>query len=196
MSSNDALIKKPCSCGCSTVLVLLVLLQVGCQESHLKKDFPPELISKARSNFDIDITDWDVPIGKPMAKRVRLVVQREGGVDATVQNFCQQKLVKYLNARGFELDPNESAELMVSIVKASEIRKPVRSAKVRIAVKLSANESAEPILLGIADGIVPRPDLSSGVWMPRSSYFRATQYAISKLVHQLDNMPKTTSPKP
>jgi len=171
------------------------LLLGGCtsQERSLKKDFPPELISKARANFEIDITDWDIPTDQPIAKRVHLVLQREWGVNAAVQDYCEQKLTKSLNARGFELDPNATTELIVYIVKASEIRKPVRSAKVRIAVKLSANESAEPILLGIADGIVPRPDLSSGVWMPRSSYFRAAQYAISKLMHQLDNMPKTSS---
>jgi len=128
-----------------------------------------------------------------MAKRVRLVVQRAWGVDAAVQDYSEQKLVTNLNARGFELDPNAPTELIVYIVKASEIQKPVRSAKVRIAVKLSANESAEPILWGIADGIVPRPDLSWGVWMPKTSYFRAAQYAISKLMHQLDNMPKTLS---
>jgi len=128
-----------------------------------------------------------------MAKRVRLVVQRAWGVDAAVQDYCELKLTKYLDTRGFELDPNAPTELIVYIVKASEIRKPVRRAKVRIAVKLSANESAESILLGIADGIVPRPDLSWGVWMPKTSYFRATQYALSKLMHQLDNMPKTES---
>lgn len=193
MSSNDTLIKRPRSCVCSTVLALLVLLQGGCQESYLDKSFPPELINRARSNFEIDITDWDIPVGQAMAKRVNMVLQRAWGVDAVVQDYCEQKLTKYLAARGFELDPNAPTELIVYILKASEIRKPVRTAKVRIVVKLFAKESAEPILSGIADGIVPRPDLSSDVWMPKTSYLRAVQYAISKLMHQFDNMPKTTS---
>lgn len=182
-------------CRCLAVLVLLVLLLCGCAnlESRLETNFSPEFVSKARADFKIDITDWDISASQPLAKRVHLVIQREPGVKAAVQDFCEQKLVKYLNARGFELDPNAPTELIVYIVKASEIRKPVRSAKVRIAVKFSLDESAEPILLGIADGIVARPDLSSGVWMPKSSYRRATQYAISKLMHQLDNIPKTAS---
>jgi len=194
MSSERAKIINSCSAS----LVLLVLLLGGCtsQERSLKKDFPPELISKARSNFKIDITDWDIPTDQPIVKRVHLVLQREWGVNAAIQDYCEQKLVKNLNVRGFELDPNAPTELIVYIVKASEIRKPVRSAKVRIAVKLCTNESVEPIIMGIADGIMARPDLSSGVWIPRLSYFRATQYAISKLMHQLDNMPKTSSSQP
>ena len=193
MSSDRAAIISSRLWQCLATLVLLVLLQVGCQESYLDKSFPPELVSRARSNFKIDITDWDVPTGKPMAKRINLVVQRAWGVDAAVQDYCEQKLVTNLNARGFELDQNAPTELIVYIVKASEIQKPVRSAKVRIAAKLCATEGAEPILWGIADGIVPRPDLSWGAWMPKTSYLRAAQHAISKLMHQLDNMPKTSS---
>ena len=169
----------------------------GCtsQEKSLKKDFPLELISRAKSNFKNDITDWDITSEQPIAKSINLVIQRAWGVETSVQEYFELKLSKYLNAREFELDPNAPTELMVHILKASEIHKPVRSAKIRLAVKLSNKESAEPILLGIVDGIEPRPDLSSGVWMPRSSYFRAAQYAISKLIHQLDNLHKA-SPSP
>ena len=181
---------------CLAVFILLILLS-GCtsQQKSLKKDFPLELISRAKSDFKSDITDWDIISEKPVEKRINLVIQRAWGVETSVQEYSELKLTKYLNAREFELDPNAPTELMVYIVKASEIRKPVRSAKIRMVVKLSNKESTEPILLGIVDGIEPRPDLSSGVWMPRSSYFRAAQYAISKLIHQLDNLHKA-SPSP
>jgi hypothetical protein len=127
---------------------------------------------------------------------VILVVRHEPGVDSAVRTFCERKLTDYLNARGFGLDPNEHAELTVCVIKAAQIRKPVRSAKVRIAAKLSAKEGAGPVLLGIADGIVSRPDLSSGVRMPKSSYLRATQYAVSKLMDQLSNISKSGSFQP
>jgi hypothetical protein len=113
-----------------------------------------------------------------------------------MKSFCEQKIAKSLTAAGFELEPNEPAELTLCIVRASEIQKPIRSAKVRIAAMLRESENADPILLGIADGIVPRPDLSSGVWMPKSAYFRAAQLAISKLTHQLSNVPKTPPSEP
>ena len=89
-------------------------------------------------------------------------------------------------------------ELMVCVVKASEIRRPVRSAKVRIAGRLrtptlscESKSGGDATLLGIADGIVPRPDLSSGVSMPKASYLRAAQYALSKLTHQLGSIIST-----
>lgn len=181
-------------CRDSVILVLLILPLYGCsvQESCLEKNFPPEFVSKAHSDFKFDITAWDILSGQTIPTRARLVFHCESSVNTDVQAFCQQKLINNLNARGFELDPNEPAELIVCIVKASEIRSPVRIAKVRIAAKLSAKENANPIVLGIADGIEPRPDLSQGVSMPKASYFRAAQQAISKLIHQLDNMPKTT----
>lgn len=68
----------------------------------------------------------------------------------------------------------------------------VRSAKVRIAAKLSTGPTDDDIvLIGIADGIVPRPDLSSNVSMPKSNYLRATQFAVSKLMQQLSTIPQT-----
>jgi hypothetical protein len=170
----------------------LILPLYGCrvQESYLDKTFPAELAKKARSDFNVDLTDWTIDAGKPIPSRAHLVFQKESGIDSTVQAFCQEKLTKNLIARGIKLDPNEPAELIVCIVKVSEIKQPVRSAKIRITAKLSITGSSDPILLGIADGIDPRPDLSSGVWMPKSSYLRAAQHAISKLMLQLDNMPK------
>lgn len=193
MRSYTAL-KSRFFCQFLVVLAVSCSLICGCSsESRLQQTFPPEFISKARSNFKIDMTDWDVPAGQTIPTHARLVFHCEPGVAREVQNFCEQKLVKSLNARGFEIDPNEQAELMVFVVKASEIKKPVRSAKVRIAVKLSTNEGSDPVALGIVDGIVPRPDLSSGVWMPKSAYRRATQYAVAKLVDQLGNMPKSMS---
>lgn len=195
MASDNVAITSTAMCRCSAVLALLVLTLCGCssQESLLEKSFSPELVSKARSDFKIDMTDWDISVGQAIPKRVRLVLGSEPGVRRAIHSFCEAKLIKSLNARGFELDPNEQAELMVCIVQASDIRKPVRSAKVRIAARLGTSEGADPILLGIADGIVPRPDLSGGVSMTKSSYFRAAQYAISKLMHQLSSISKTPS---
>jgi len=178
-------------CGCST------------QESCLEHSFPPELVGKARSDFKIDITDWETPAGWTVPTRARVELCCEAGVGSELKDYCQEKLDKCLAARKFEIDPNEQAELMVCIVKAAEIRKPVRAAKVRIAVEFSARPGsprprsgqasagdAGPAMMGIADGIEPRPDLSSGVWMPKSAYFRAAQYAIAKIMDQLDNIPK------
>jgi uncharacterized lipoprotein YajG len=181
---------------CQFLIVSAVscLLVCGCSgESRFQQTFPPDFISKAQSNFKVDMTGWDVSVGQRIPPRARLAFYCQAGVAKEVGDFCEQKLVKSLNARGFEIDPNEQAELTVCIVKASEIKKPVRSAKVRMAVKLSTNEGSDPVALGIVDGIVARPDLSSGVWMPKSAYRRATQYAVAKLVDQLGNMPKSTS---
>jgi len=189
-------------------LVVLALLLWGCstQESCLEQRFPPELVSKARSDFKIDITDWEIPAGWTVPTRARVELCCEAGVGAEVEKYCREKLDKYLAARKLQIDPNEQNELMVCIVKAAEIRKPVRAAKVRIAVEFSARlgsprprsgqagqasaGDAGPAMMGIADGIEPRPDLSSGVWMPKSAYFRAAQYAIAKIMDQLDNIPK------
>lgn len=187
----------------SIVFVLPALLLAGCtgQQSCLQQNFPPELVSSAHSDFKIDITDWEVPAGWTAPTRVCLFVCREGGVDGEVAKFCEQKITKFLAARGFAIDPNEQSQLTICIVKAAEIRKPVRGAKVRIVAKFSprlrsgqaSTGEAEPAIVGIADGIEPRPDLSSGVWMPKSAYFRAAQYAIAKLMDQLDNIPKNPS---
>jgi len=187
----------------SMTLILLALLFCGCstQESCLEQSFPPELVGKAHSDFKIDITDWEIPAGWTVPTRARLELCYVAGISREVQNYCREKLDKCLAARKFQIDPNQQNELMVCIVKAAEIHKPVRAAKVRIAVKFSprlrsgqaSTGDAGPAMLGIADGIEPRPDLSSGVWMPRSAYFRATQYAIAKLMDQLDNIPKNQS---
>jgi len=174
------------------VLPMLPLYGCSVQQSYLEKNFPPDFVSKARSNFDVDVTDWDILANQTIPKRARLVFHGESGVSSDVQAFCRDKLVKNLMSRGIEIDPNVPAELIVCIVRASEIRKPVRRAKVRIAVKLSLNEGAEIVFQGIADGIESRPDLSEGVWMPKSSYLRASQQAISKFIRQLDNITKTT----
>jgi len=179
-------------------LVLLALLLCGCstQERCLKQSFPPELVGKAHSDFKIDITDWEIPAGWTVPTRTRLEFCCEAGVGGEVKNYCREKLDKCLAARKFEIDPNGQNELTVCIVKAAEIRRPVRSAKVRIAAKFSSHSDAGPAMMGIADGIEPRPDLSSGVWMPRSAYFRAAQYAIAKLMDQLDNIPKHMPSQP
>jgi hypothetical protein len=186
----------------SMTLVVSALLLCGCgtQQSCLQQNFPPELVSKAHSDFKIDITDWEIPAGWTVPTRARLELCCEGGVGGEVKNYCREKFDKCLAARKFEIDPNEQNELTVCIVKAAEIRKPVRGAKVRIAVKFSPRlrsgqaspGDAEPAMVGIADGIEPRPDLSSGVWMPKSAYFRAAQYAIAKIMDQFDNIPKRT----
>lgn len=172
--------------------ILPALLLAGCavQQSCLQQNFPPELVGKARSDFKIDITDWEIPAGWTAPTRARLELCCEAGVSREVKNYCWEKLDKCLAARKFQIDPNEQAELTVCIVKAAEIRKPVRSAKVRIAVKFSLESGNNPAMVGIADGIEPRPDLSSGVWMPRAAYLRAAQYAIAKIMDQLDNIPK------
>jgi hypothetical protein len=190
----------------SMTLVVSALLLCGCgtQRSCLQQNFPPELVSKAHSDFKTDITDWEIPAGWTVPTRARLELCCEAGVGGEVKNYCREKLDKCLAARKFEIDPNEQNELMVCIVKAAEIRKPVRGAKVRIAVKFSPRlrsgeaspGDAGPAMLGIADGIEPRPDLSSGVWMPKSAYFRAAQYAIAKIMDQLDNIPKRTPSQP
>jgi hypothetical protein len=179
----------------SMTLALLALLLCGCgtQQGCLEQNFPPELVSKVYSDFGIDITDWEVPAGWSAPTRTGLVFCRQGGVNAELAEFCEQKITKCLAARGFEIDPNEQTELTICIVKAAEIRRPVRSAKVRIAAKFSSQAGAEPAMLGIADGIEARPDLSSGVWMPKAAYLRAAQYAIAKLTDQLDNIPKKPS---
>ena len=176
----------------SMTLIPLALLFCGCgtQQSCLEQSFPPELAGKARSDFKIDITDWEIPAGWTFPTRARLELCCEVGISREVENYCREKLEKCLAARKFKIDPNEQNELMVCIVKAAEIRRPVRSAKVRIAAKFSWHGDAGPGMVGIADGIEPRPDLSSGVWMPKSAYFRAAQYAIAKLMDQLDNIPK------
>jgi hypothetical protein len=178
----------------SMTLVVLGLLLCGCgtQERCLEQSFPPELVSSAHSDFKIDITDWEIPAGWTVPTRTRLELCCEAGVGGEVKNYCREKLDKCLAARKFEIDPNGQNELTVCIVKAAEIRRPVRSAKVRIAAKFSSHSDAGPAMMGIADGIEPRPDLSSGVWMPKSAYFRAAQYAIAKLMDQLDNIPKRT----
>jgi len=187
-------------------LVVSALLLCGCgtQQTCLQQNFPPELVSKAHSDFKTDITDWEIPAGWTVPTRARLELCCEAGVGGEVKNYCREKLDKCLAARKFEIDPNEQNELMVCIVKAAEIRKPVRGAKVRIAVKFSprlrsgqaSTGDAGPAMVGIADGIEPRPDLSSGVWMPKSAYFRAAQYAIAKIMDQLDNIPKRTPSQP
>jgi len=189
----------------SMTLVVSALLLCGCgtQGSCLQQNFPPELVSKAHSDFKTDITDWEIPAGWTVPTRARLELCCEGGVASEVKNYCREKLDKCLAARKFEIDPNEQNDLTVCIVKAAEIRKPVRGAKVRIAVKFSPRlrsgqaspGDAGPAMVGIADGIEPRPDLSSGVWMPKSAYFRAAQYAIAKIMDQLDNIPKNPSSK-
>ena len=186
----------------SMTLFLLASLFYGCstQQSCLEKNFPPELVSRARSDFKIDITDWEIPAGWTVPTRTRLELCCEAGVSREVKNYCREKIEKCLAARKLQIDPNEQAELTVCIVKAAEIRKPVRSTKVRIAAKFSPGlrsgqasaEGSEPAMVGIADGIEPRPDLSSGVWMPKSAYLRAAQYAIAKIMDQLDNILKHT----
>jgi hypothetical protein len=198
----------------SMTLVVSALLLCGCgtQQSCLQQNFPPELVSKAHSDFKTDITDWEIPAGWTVPTRARLELCCEAGVGGEVKNYCREKLDKCLAARKFEIDPNEQNELTVCIVKAAEIRKPVRGAKVRIAVKFSPRlrsprprsgqaeqaspGDAEPAMVGIADGIEPRPDLSSGVWMPKAAYCRAAQYAIAKIMDQLDNIPKRTPSQP
>jgi hypothetical protein len=190
----------------SMTLVVLPLLLCGCgtQQRCLQQNFPPELVSKAHSDFKTDITDWEIPAGWTVPTSARLELCCEAGVGGEVKNYCREKLDKCLAARKFEIDPNGQAELTVCIVKAAEIRKPVRSAKVRIAAKFSprlrsgqaSTGDAGPAMVGIADGIEPRPDLSSGVWMPKSAYFRAAQYAIAKIMDQLDNIPKRTPSQP
>jgi hypothetical protein len=190
----------------SMTLVVLALLLCGCgtQQSCLQQNFALELVSKAHSDFKTDITDWEIPAGWTVPTRVRLELCCEAGVGGEVKNYCREKLDKCLAARKFEIDPNGQAELTVCIVKAAEIRKPVRGAKVRIAVKFcprlrsgqASPGDAGPAMVGIADGIEPRPDLSSGVWMPKSAYFRAAQYAIAKIMDQLDNIPKRTPSQP
>ena len=190
----------------SMTLVLLALLLCGCstQERCLEQSFPPELVSKAHSDFKTDITDWEIPAGWTVPTSARLELCCEAGVGGEVKNYCREKLDKCLAARKFQIDPNEQNELTVCIVKAAEIRKPVRGAKVRITVKFSPRlrsgqaspGDAGPAMVGIADGIEPRPDLSSGVWMPKSAYFRAAQYAIAKIMDQLDNIPKRTPSQP
>lgn len=190
----------------SMTLVVSAFLLCGCgtQQTCLQQNFPPELVGKAHSDFKTDITDWEIPAGWTVPTSARLEFCCEGGVGGEVKNYCREKLDKCLAARKFEIDPNEQNELMVCIVKAAEIRKPVRGAKVRIAVKFSprlrsgqaSTGDAEPAMVGIADGIEPRPDLSSGVWMPKSAYFRAAQYAIAKIMDQLDNIPKRTPSQP
>jgi hypothetical protein len=190
----------------SMTLVVSALLLCGCgtQQTCLQQNFPAELVSKAHSDFKTDITDWEIPAGWTVPTRARLELCCEAGVGGEVKNYCREKLDKCLAARKFEIDPNEQNELMVCIVKAAEIRKPVRGAKVRIAVKFSPRlrsgqaspGDAGPAMVGIADGIEPRPDLSSGVWMPKSAYFRAAQYAIAKIMDQLDNIPKRTPSQP
>jgi len=194
MRRGDALESSNCLPQYSIVFVLPALLLAGCtvQQSCLQQSFPPELVSKAHSDFKTDITDWEIPVGWTVPTRARLELCCEAGVGGKVKNYCREKLDKCLAARKFEIDPNGQNELTVCIVKAAEIRKPVRSAKVRIAAKFSSHSDAGPAMLGIADGIEPRPDLSSGVWMPKSSYLRAAQYAIAKLMDQLDNIPKHT----
>jgi hypothetical protein len=186
----------------SMTLVVSALLLCGCgtQQSCLQQNFPPELVSKAHSDFKTDITDWEIPAGWTVPTRARLELCCEAGVGGEVRNYCREKLDKCLAARQFQVDPNGQNELTVCIVKAAEIRKPVRGAKVRIAVKFSPRLRSEqastgdagPAMVGIADGIEPRPDLSSGVWMPKSAYFRAAQYAIAKIMDQFDNIPKRT----
>ena len=168
------------------VFALLVFLY-GCdkKESFLQRSFPPAIVSKARSDFNIDLTDWRVLTSRAIPRRLRLAVYSEPGVKPKLESFCTAKLTKNLLARGLEIDPNEQAQLVVCIVEALDIRKPVRAAKVRLAAKLTTGYQAEPVLMGIADGIVPRPDLSQGVRMPEESYRRAMQFAISKLMHQL-----------
>ena len=194
MSSHRAIVKT----GLSAELALFALLLFGCtpQQTYLQQHFPHDLANEAQSNFQTDMTDWDIADSQPIPKHFRLTVHAEPGVTSAMRNFCERKLTESLTAAGFELDPNEPAELTVCVVKASQIRKPIRSAKVRIAAGLRITDNTEPILLGLADGIVPRPDLSSGVSIPRSAYFRAAQLAISKLVHQLTNMRKTAFSEP
>jgi hypothetical protein len=194
MSCGDAFKTGSYLWPCSIVLVLLALLVCGCsvQQSCLQQSFPPELVSKAHSDFKTDITDWEIPAGWTVPTRARLELCCEGGVGSEVKNYCREKLDKCLAARKFQIDPNGQNELTVCIIKAAEIRKPVRGAKVRIAVKFSSPGDAGPAMVGIADGIEPRPDLSSGVWMPKAAYCRAAQYAIAKLMDQLDNVPKRT----
>ena len=196
MNRANAMVTRAVLCRYSAVLALLALLLCGCTspQGSLEGNFPPGLASKARSDFATDITYWDVSATEPVPKRVSLVFYAEPGVKSAVRNFCEQKLITSLNARGFEIDPGEQAELMVCIVKASDVRKPVRSAKVRIAARVRNNEGAGSVLVGIADGIVTRPDLSWGVSMPKASYFRAAQFALSKLTHQLDSLPQSQSP--
>lgn len=194
MSGSDACKPRSNLCPCSMVLVLLALLVCGCsvRQSCLEDKFPADLVLKARADFKIDLTDWDVPAGWTVPTRGWVDFRCEGGVDGEVQRYCQQKVQKCLEVRGFHVDSNEPAQLAICVVKAAEIRKPVRSAKVRIAVKFSTAGGAGPAMVGIADGIEPRPDLSSGVWMPKAAYCRAAQYAIAKLMDQLDNVPKRT----
>lgn len=194
MSSDTPLIRG-ISTNCQPVLwAIFVLLLCGCasQQAHIEQDFPPELITRARADFDVDITDWDVSTEPAVPKCISLGLNCEPGIDSAVRDFCRQKLENYLAAIGIEIAPEKPAQLLVYIVKASQVRKPVRSAKVRIAAKLSTGPTSDDIvLIGIADGIVPRPDLSSNVSIPKSSYLRATQFAVSKLMQQVSTIPQT-----
>lgn len=171
----------------------VAVLLCGCagSESVLEENFPSELVGRARSDFGRDMTDWQVAGGGTVGRRVRLILYSEPGVRSDVRDFCELKLVQNLKARGFEPGQDEDAQMVVCIVRAWEMRRPVRAAKVRIAASFRRSPEAEPILLGIADGIVARPDLSSGVGMPKSCYLRAGQLAVSKLMQQLSGMART-----
>ncbi|UCG49404.1 MAG: hypothetical protein JSU94_06400 [Phycisphaerales bacterium] len=177
-------------------LVLIVLpaplLMIGCAggDSFFAQNFPKDFVDRARRRFETDITGWEVSQDASIPGRIHLVLSAEPSVESDFRNFCELTILRNLRAHRFELATGAPARLVVCIVKASEVRRPVRLAKVRLAVSLRSPHAEQPVLLGICDGIVPRPDLTARIPMPKSSYLGAAHHAIARLMQQLSTMPR------
>jgi len=169
------------------LVCLLSLIVAGCydEQSNFEKYFPYSLIEKAKAGFETDVTDWDIAPGGVVPRNIRATLCCEMGVTIEFCDWFEQELRRSLAGEGFTIDPNQAAELRVCAVQTSEIREPVRLAKVRIAAMVQTSPDAHPIVQGVADGIVPQPDLRTWAKMPEYAYRRAAQLAIAKLIRQL-----------
>jgi hypothetical protein len=178
----------------SGVVVLAAVLLGGCAggEGFFAEHFPKDLVERARSQFETDMSAWHVPQDATIPGRMGLVVSAEAPIESDFRDFCELTILRNLRGHGFEVAPNARAELVVCMVRVSEIRKPVRGAKVRLAISVRRAESEEAVLLGICDGIMRRPDLARGDAMPESSYLSAAHQAIVRLMQQICIMPRTT----
>ncbi len=177
-------------------LVLIVLpaplLMIGCAggDSYFAQNFPRDFVDRARRHFETDITAWQVLQDASIPRRIHPVLSAEPSVESDFRNFCELTILRSLRAHRFELEPGAPARLVVCIVKVAEVRRPVRLAKVRLAVSLASAETEQPVLLGICDGIMPRPDINARTAMPKSSYLGAAHQAIARLMQQLSTMPR------
>lgn len=155
----------------------------------------PSLVSgMASKEYTIDATEWKVAPNANIPLSIQLDFSSERTVKKSLQQYAKDKLIEQLAANGFRIGDGSTATLSVRVLRVREVNNTLwgtstRIVKARLAVWLTHND--ELILQGISDGIEAREDMSWFLGIPRRSYEKAIQRAISKLVRQTKTMRKT-----